>query len=265
MPALAHDRLGSGEPLVLVHPLGADRGVWKPVLAPLAEHHDVIAVDLPGFGQSPPLPEGVEATASALAAPICATLDSLGLDSAHVAGISLGGWVALEFGKSGRALGVTAFSPAGFWARPLGPRPEVARFSARRIAALAGPLLLSARARRLVLSGVTRHPERVPARDAARLVRAYARAAGFEAANSAMRAAVFEGIDRISVPVTLAWADHDRLVRPPRAAPPGVSTVVLRDCGHIPTWDGPEQVVAAIRNTTERAAAGGAVQSASRG
>ena len=52
---LDFDRAGSGEPLVLLHPLGADRGVWEPVTGLLTEQHDVIAMDMPGFGRSPEL------------------------------------------------------------------------------------------------------------------------------------------------------------------------------------------------------------------
>ena len=132
-PTLAFDRTGRGEPLVLVHPLGADRGVWEPVMDLLAGEHDVIAVDMPGFGESAELASEVPATPEAIAATIAATLDSLGLARAHVAGISLGGWVALEFGKTDHALSATGINPAGFWARPLGPRPDVARQTARRL------------------------------------------------------------------------------------------------------------------------------------
>jgi pimeloyl-ACP methyl ester carboxylesterase len=57
-----------------------------------------------------------------------------------------------------------------------------------------------------------------------------------------MRAGRFEGIERIRVPVTLAWPQFDRLVGPPRHLPPRVRSVVLRDCGHVPMWDDPEQV-----------------------
>ena len=44
---------------MLVHPLGADRGVWEPVIGRLSEHHDVIAMDMPGFGESPELDDDV--------------------------------------------------------------------------------------------------------------------------------------------------------------------------------------------------------------
>jgi pimeloyl-ACP methyl ester carboxylesterase len=251
---LAYDRAGSGEPLVLVHPLGADRGVWKPVMDRLTARHDVIAVDMPGFGESPELPEDVPATAHGIATEIGATLDSLGVGRAHVAGISLGGWVALEFAKSDRCLSVTALCAAGFWARPLGPRPEAARGTAKALVRLLRPLLQAEDGRRLLLRGVTAHPERVPPADAYRLVRAYAVSPGFARANAEMRKTLFSGLEDIRVPITLAWADRDRLVSPPRSVPQGVHTLRLRDCGHVPTWDSPDQVAAAILQTTDRAA-----------
>ena len=49
---IAHDRAGSGPPLVLLHPLGTDRHVWDPVLPRLTGQREVITVDLPGFGES---------------------------------------------------------------------------------------------------------------------------------------------------------------------------------------------------------------------
>ena len=250
MPTLAFERHGSGEPLVLVHPLGADRGVWEPLMQPLAARHDVIAVDMPGFGESAELAAEVPPTPEAIAATAAATLDSLGRGRAHVAGISLGGWVALEFGKAGRALSVTAINPAGFWARPLGPRPEVARRTAKRLLPLARPLLATASGRHAALGGAMAHPERVPAAAAYRLVKAYALSPGFSRANSEMRRSVFSGIERIEVPVTLAWSDRDRLVGRPGRELPGVRTVGLIDCGHLPTWDSPAQVAEAILATT---------------
>ena len=51
---------------------------------------------------------------------------------------------------------------------------------------------------------------------------------------------------QIEVPVTLAWGELDRLVTPPRRVPPGWRSFVLRGCGHVPTWDDPEQVAGLI-------------------
>ena len=240
---LHHVRRGRGEPLVLIHPLGAELVVWEPVLDRLAAERDVIAVDLPGFGLTPPLSNGVPPTPRGLAASVAALLDELGVGDVHVAGNSLGGWVALELAKAGRALSVAGLCSAGFWRRPLGPKPggDVRKIG-RSLLPVLGALARTERGRRLLLRGTMARPERVPPAAAARLVRSYVTSPGFDGANAAMRAEVFSGVDGIGVPVTLAWAEHDRLVARPRSSVPGWRTVTLRGCGHIPTWDDPEQV-----------------------
>lgn len=241
-PSLNFVRRGAGEPLLLIHPLGAELVTWEPVMDLLAAERDVIAVDMPGFGASPPLPEGVEPTPQALAAALAAQLDILGIERAHLAGNSLGGWVALELAKLGRARSVTGLCAAGFWSRPLGPRPSRTRSVGRAVLPLVPLLSRSARGRRLLLSSSVGHPERVPVAAAARLVRAYVTATAFEGANAAMRAAAFSGLDQIDVPVTLAWGELDRLVVEPRGGVPGARSVRLPGCGHIPTWDNPALV-----------------------
>jgi pimeloyl-ACP methyl ester carboxylesterase len=240
---LSHARRGSGEPLVLIHPLGAELVVWEPLLDRLATERDVIAVDLPGFGASAPLSNGSPPTPQSLAAAVAAFLSELGIERAHVAGNSLGGWVALELAKAGRALSVAGLSTAGLWKRPLGPRPgrDVRRIG-RAVLPVLPALVRTRRGRRLLLRSSVGHPERVPPAAAARLVRSYVTSPAFEGANAAMRAAVFSGVEEIRVPVTLAWAELDRLLRRPRETAPGWCTLTLHGCGHIPTWDDPEQV-----------------------
>ena len=240
--AIAYERRGSGPPLVLIPPLGGDRHVWDPVLDRLAAERDVIAVDLPGFGKSPPFSNGHAPTAATLAGTVHDLARSLGIERPHVAGNSLGGWVALELAASDRARSVTAIAPAGLWARALRPRPSPARTAARAALPVLPLVLASDRARRLALAGTVAHPERVPRREAVRLVRTYAAAPGYDGANAAMRAGRFEGFERIRVPLTLAWPDRDRLVTRPKRLPPAARNVVLRDCGHLPMWDDPEQV-----------------------
>ena len=113
--ALAYSRAGSGPPLVLLHGIGHRRQAWGAVLDRLTPHRDVIAVDLPGHGESPPLDIAGRSAIAALAEDLTGFLDQLGLDRPHVAGNSLGGRLALETGALGRAASVTALSPAGFW------------------------------------------------------------------------------------------------------------------------------------------------------
>ncbi|MGI8846444.1 MAG: alpha/beta fold hydrolase [Thermoleophilaceae bacterium] len=253
MDALAYDRTGSGAPLALIHPLGAHRGVWKPVLGLLADHFDVIALDMPGFGGSPPLAENVPATAANIAAAVRETLRFIDIEQTHVAGISLGGWAALELAKTDAALSVTTLCAAGFWRQALGPRPEVARTTVRRLLPVLRPLMQVGSARRALLMGIMAHPENVPADDAYALVRAYAEAVGFTRANREMRSGLFTGFDEIDVPITMAWADRDRSVYPPENVPAGVDVRRLTDCGHVPTWDSPKQVAGVIREGAGRA------------
>jgi pimeloyl-ACP methyl ester carboxylesterase len=240
---LNYERRGRGEPLVLIHPLGAELVVWEPVLERVARERDVIALDLPGFGASAPLQNGALPTPQVLAGSVAAFLDEVGLGRVHVAGNSLGGWVALELAKSGRALSVAGLCTAGFWKRPLGPRPGAdMRRLGRALMPVMPTLLRSERGRRLVLSGSIAKPDLVPPAAAERLVRAYVTSPGFERANEAMRSAVFSGFEQIRAPVTLAWGEHDRLVARPRTTVPGWRSVTLHGCGHIPTWDNPSQV-----------------------
>jgi pimeloyl-ACP methyl ester carboxylesterase len=250
---IAYDRTGAGPPLVLLHPLGADRRVWDPIAASLGTTHEVIALDLPGFGESPPLPPETIPTPRALADAVTTLLSELGIERPHVVGNSLGGWVALELALAGSAGQVTAIAPAGLWSAPLVPKSSLAHRLARALAPLIEPAARSRRGRRLLLSGSVAYPDRVPGREAAHLVRTYARAPGFTAVNDAMRAATFTELDRIRCPVTLVWPEHDRLVQRPAWLPGNLTSVPLPDAGHVPMWDAPGAVVDLI-NSAERAA-----------
>ena len=248
-----HERRGAGEPLVLIHPLGGDRHVWDPVLDLVAAERDVIALDLPGFGGSPPLDGGVPPSPEALAGAVAGFLAEIGVERPHVAGNSLGGWVALELALSGSARSVTAIAPAGLWTRPLGPKPTPAYTFARAALPVLPMLLAAPPARRLALAGLVADPDRVPADDAVRLVRSYAEAPGYLTVNEAMRSGRFTGLDRITVPMTFAWPDRDRLIGRPARLPAHAESVVLRGCGHLPMWDDPQQVAAALLRGSSRA------------
>jgi pimeloyl-ACP methyl ester carboxylesterase len=235
----------SREPLLLVHGLGGSRGVWEPVIGLLAAEREVIALDMPGFGAAPPLPEGVEPTAANLARALRAECEARGIEHPHVAGNSLGGWVALEMGRFGWVASVTALSPAGLWRAPIGEhkgnvRELAQRFRPAVLAALRVPAL-----RRRAVSSFAAHPERVPAEAARELVIGWVDANGYDGANRAMRSHVFDPAGYPEdVPVTIAWAERDRLVGPPKPnrRPAGARFLVLPGVGHTPTWDDPELV-----------------------
>lgn len=243
-PQIAYERAGSGPALVLIHGLGATKLVWKPQMARLAEERDVIALDMPGFGESPLLPDGMPPTPAAMAATISDFLAELGIDRPHVAGNSLGGWVSLEMAKGGNASSACLISPAGLWQNPLGPRSV----NTRGFAKLTKPLLLAAArrdsTRARMLATVVARPENVPAEDGIQMIRDWIEAPGYAASNAEMRRHVFEDPEQVSVPVTIAWGELDRLVGPPKQhrRPPGSRLIVLPGCGHTPNWDDPELI-----------------------
>lgn len=239
-----YERRGAGEPLVLIHGLGGSKLIWIPVIDRLAVARDVIALDMPGFAGSGELAANVPPTAANLGIAISDFCSRLGLEHPHLAGNSLGAWVALEMAKAGRAASVCAISPAGLWPRPLGPRRYNARTIAHRLRPLLPLLLASARGRAALLQTIVARPQNLSASEARALVRDWLASTGYDAANEQMRADVFEHPERVRVPTTIAWCAEDRLVAAPRAdrMPPQARYLVLEGCGHTPTWDDPEAV-----------------------
>jgi len=215
----------------------------------------VVCVDLPGFGGSAPLPPEVVPTPWAIAAALHAFLASIGLERPHVAGNSLGSWIALELAKRDAVASVTALCAAGLWTKPLPPKPFVMHRIAKGLRPVLPALLRTRSARRFALNGIVAHPDRVTHEDALSVARAYADTPGFVATNRAMRANVFTGGERIDVPVTLAWGEHDGMVTPRRHVVRHETTVVLRGCGHLPMLDDPAQTAAVLLRGSDPAAA----------
>lgn len=92
---LAYERLGRGAPLVLIHGFPLDHSIWNEVTPLLSSDFDLILPDLRGFGESDAVDTAY--TMADLADDIAALLDHLGLESAFLAGHSMGGYVALAF------------------------------------------------------------------------------------------------------------------------------------------------------------------------
>lgn len=256
---LNHHRAGSGPPLVLLHGLGSRWQIWQPVIPALAERFDVVAPDLPGFGASPMPPEGAPPGAGSLArlvAGFCAELGP-GFERPHVAGNSLGGFVALELARRGQIASATAISPAGFSNRT---ETVLARGTlwltvraARGLAPWADRLTAPAAGRWLALGGFMAHPDRVPPAEAAADVRAFGGARWFDATMPTVGSMAFSGAREVATecPVTVAWGAKDRLLPPRQArraarALPGARVLLMPGCGHTPMYDDPEQVVRVI-------------------
>jgi 3-oxoadipate enol-lactonase len=83
---------GPGVPIVFLHGVGSDKSVWDKQLDHFAQTRTAIAFEYPGYGESEPVPC---ATRDDFAAAVLAGMDSLGIPTAHICGLSLGGVVAI--------------------------------------------------------------------------------------------------------------------------------------------------------------------------
>jgi pimeloyl-ACP methyl ester carboxylesterase len=254
---LVYERRGTGEPLVLLHGIGHHWRGWEPVLDRLAAVHDVIAVDLPGFGDSPwPADVGPTDMAGTVEA-IAAFLAGLGLDRPHVAGNSLGGAIALELAVAGLASSATALSPAGFYG-PWGRRWAVGALNVHRLAAhLPAPALRAAfRVRPLRAASfgmIFGRPARLTVEMALLDAAALRSARAFATVAKMGRSYTFQGSP--TVPVTVAWGTRDRILPYRQSAVarrhlPEARHVDLPGCGHVPMNDDPDLVASVILATT---------------
>jgi pimeloyl-ACP methyl ester carboxylesterase len=255
MASLAYRSYGTGAPLVLLHGLGSARQAWDPVIPALAAHFRVLAIDLPGFGESGPLPGGVEPAPAVLAARVAHFLDELGMATPHVAGNSLGGWIALELAGIRPVASLALLSPAGLWRgrTPLHNRISLrlTRFFAKHAGRTLCRLMPYRPARILVLGQTHGRPSRIGTDYARMAVRSMGTAPGFDATMKATEPLCYRSGPPIDAPVTVGFGTRDFLLRPHQSRhvdelPPGTRVVALPGCGHVPMADDPAAVAAFI-------------------
>jgi pimeloyl-ACP methyl ester carboxylesterase len=263
-------RAGSGEQVVLIHGFTGTWHHWRPVLADLVARYEVIAPTLAGHDGGPPFPAELEISFSSATDSFEHHLDELGVGRAHFVGNSLGGAIALELAKRGRALSVVAIAPAGGW---LDGDPELQRLAklfrrtvraARMSERLTKLVMRRPGTRRLAFRDAMRNGELVAPADALAISRATARCAVADAAIAALaqgRTAPLRELDRISCPVLIASPQFDRILPAELHAPrlrreiPGVEARTLMGCGHVPMWDDTAQVVSTICQFIDRQSA----------
>lgn len=257
-----HHRGGDGPPLLLIHGFTATHRAWGPVLGLLEEQFDVLAPTVGGHTGGLDLEDE---SLDGILAGLEAMLDEVGWDRAHVAGWSMGGQLSLELAARGRARTVTAISPAGA-ATGGGMERELKRLArlftrdhgaARRSVNLLDRVMASPRLRTVALRNQMVYGDRVPATDAAAMSKAFADTPVFATFIEALTAneRKLEGLDRIDVPVTIAWGDKDRVLPQAkheaffRERLPQARFVTITKAGHTPFWDAPERIADVITQT----------------
>lgn len=254
---LAYERVGGGEPLLLIHGTGSSRLAWAPVVSLLAESYELVLVDLPGHGNSDCAPTAVAPTPVGWAPLVADLVESLGFERVHTAGFSIGGWISLELAKLGRACCVAALGPAGLW-NPRSPRASelslwLSHRMARAFARLMPSVLATAAGRTLLLSQQFGRPWRLSANEALGAARTIASTRGFDAHLNATNRTRFRDGQQIGVPVTIAFGARERLLskqaRRREELPSHTRWIDLPGCGHVPMRDDPQLVAATIRKT----------------
>ncbi len=259
-------RVGSGEPLVLIHGFSGAPSAWRPVLGELAESFDVLAVALTGHVGGPELAPGVSASVNALVDAIEREMDASGFETAHVVGNSLGGWIALELARRGRARSVVALSPAGGWER--GSREEKrlkGMFTrnhaiSKRMLPYMPRLLARPRLRRAILSSVVARGDRLSPADALSLIEGTVECSiYFELMDAIMRDGPPAGFEGISCPVLIAWGTKDKILPGRRYAErmrnlvPDARWLDLAGLGHVPMGDDPALIARTITEFARQA------------
>ena len=260
MTHLAYDRAGAGEPLLLLHGIGSTRDDFSALLPRLAEHFDVLSLDLPGHGESP---LGTwPPTVAALTDAVEADLDARGLERVHVLGNSLGARIAIELAARHRARSVVALSPSGLGLPAerahQGMLMATARIAMRTLRPLLGTLATTPAGRTALLTGMRARPWVASEVEALAMRGGFADATGFW---SMLWWAVLQdvptGLDRVDCPVLLAQGAVDVVGagQTPRylALIPGSRFQLLPGAGHAPQSDSADAIIELVRRTAERA------------
>lgn len=254
--------MGIGEPIVLLHGVIGSPQMWRDVLPLLAAaKHRGIALAALGHRGGRPRPAqrvGIQDMVDDAQR----SLDELGLDRPHLAGNSMGGWIALELARRGRARSVCALSPAGMWKSDLKfPGRAKLRFTIRitRLTHRFMPLIArSAAGRRFALRDSAAHGERLSP-DAL-----------IDSADAVLKCTTGEDLLatrelcqplEANCPIDVVWSELDQIfpvgqfTETARQRIPNARHLVLEGIGHVPMFDDAQRVARTILDTVSRTSA----------
>nr|WP_269813572.1 alpha/beta fold hydrolase [Ornithinimicrobium sediminis] len=257
---LNHVRRGSGSPLLLIHGLGAGLQSWTPILDRLAARREVIAVDLPGFGETPPLTG--EVSVATLTDAVADFIHEQGLGTVSTAGQSMGGRIVLELARRGVGGDTVALDPGGFWNdRELAVFGATLRPSIKLVRALHAVLptmLGNPVTRTALLAQFSARPWALSADTVLPDLRGLAEAPATGPAMDALT----KGPKQAGAPAgtlpgraTIGWGRRDLVTLPRQAsraeaAFPDAVLHWFERCGHFPQWDAPDDAVRLILDNT---------------
>ncbi|HEX7404430.1 MAG TPA: alpha/beta hydrolase [Candidatus Nanopelagicaceae bacterium] len=257
-----HESSYRADPLLLIHGMGSSSTAWKPILNELKKTFTVVTVDLPGHGKTP-MDRSQPMDPQALAKAVIATMQSHGFNHFHVVGNSLGGWIALEMAamKPESIASVTGLAPAGLWLAPINaryPGPAIARMLANSVNVVSPLLLHYEWARKIGFGDVSPLWREFSYELCVDATHAMATATGYYPAWDALLKKRFDSSINKSIPITIIFGDADKtlpasICQERSLVPRHARWLIIKECGHAPMWDHPQEVIHEIlRNTSKR-------------
>ena len=243
---------GRGEPLVLVHGIGADKDNFAPIAPYLRGLGRVIALDLPGFGESSK-PTDADYSIDAQAERLRGFVDSLGLRDIHLGGSSMGGAIVLAFALRypERVRSLWLLAPAG-----VGAAAESEMFRRHREHGEFPLFAETPRDYATVMRICFTRPPFVPYCVRHELALAASR-------NYALHARIFselvlqpfrleQSVAGLPTPTLIVWGDQDRVLdvsgaEPLHRALPRSRLARIPGVGHLPMVEAPKRVAADYR------------------
>jgi pimeloyl-ACP methyl ester carboxylesterase len=249
--------------LVLVHGLGSAGTIWKTLIPELSKHFSVYALDLPGHGVAS-LDEGEEYDPHSLARAIVDEMtETHGVTEMHVAGNSLGGWIALEMGSVApeKVKSITALAPAGLWHHPPKQKfpPSIDARILAKISRYFMPLAYRlAPLKALGYKKITHLWRELSFESCRDSVLAMAHSRGYMPLWHGARGRKFESTVPAHVNTSIIFGDYDlmlpeEIAQEKSVAPSHTNWIVVENCAHVIMWNYPELTADFIRRTAENA------------
>ncbi|MDQ3321122.1 MAG: alpha/beta fold hydrolase [Acidobacteriota bacterium] len=254
-------RRGAGKPLLLIHGIGGSWRSWQTILDSLALERDVIAVDLPGHGDTPPLPS--ETTIASLSDAVTGFLDENNLTGVDVVGSSMGARLVLELARRGSVVGgVVSLDPGGFWQGWQIPffyhSINLSIKLVRALQPVMPELTSNVVSRSILFAQFSARPWRIAPQVALDEMRSFAESPVFdELLYNLAYGEEQKGAPRGSIrhPLIIGWGRRDRVCMPSQSKLalekfPDAQLYRFDRCGHFPQWDAPAETVRLILDGT---------------
>jgi pimeloyl-ACP methyl ester carboxylesterase len=243
--------------LVLVHGLGSAGNIWKTLVPQLIESFTVYAIDLPGHGQAPLSQDEAMDPQSLAQAIVDYMAKQMNVQTMHVAGNSLGGWIALEMAAVApeQVLSVTALAPAGLWHEQ--PKRKLPPSLDARILAKISQYFMKTAYRIPLLKAIgykkITHLWRELSFESCRdSVIAMARSKGYMPMWHGANGRRFESVVSEKVKLSVVFGDEDltlpeEIAQEKSVAPAHSRWIVVDNCAHVIMWNYPSLTVDLIK------------------